>query len=119
MLKSLYIQEAVMLNRDALVYEDRDIDELLQMVRLESGPNARLAGEVIKYRLTLKDTVVKQRDILRGTKEKLISMVNSLANMLIDSSSKGYVSGDDLDYANDCLGKIVPASLWKDGASHE
>ena len=34
------------------------------------------------------------------------TMVNSLANMLIDAASKGYVSSNDLDFANDCLDKL-------------
>lgn len=33
-------------------------------------------------------------------------MVNSLAQMLIDSASKGYVSSNDVDFANDCLDKL-------------
>lgn len=33
----------------------------------------------------------------------LMAMVNSLANMLIDTATKGYVSCNDLDYANECL----------------
>ena len=39
---------------------------------------------------------------------KYVTMVNSLANMIIDAASKGYVSSDDLDYANDCLDKVIP-----------
>jgi|GEM_PF-5951228 len=39
---------------------------------------------------------------------KLVTMVNSLANMLIDAASKGYVSGNDLDFANECLDKVIP-----------
>lgn len=37
-----------------------------------------------------------------------ISMANSLANMLLEAASKGYVSSNDLDYANDCLDKVIP-----------
>lgn len=33
-------------------------------------------------------------------------MANALAQMLVDAAGKGYVSSNDLDYANDCLDEI-------------
>ena len=43
-----------------------------------------------------------------GLTLKLVHMVNSLGNIVIDASGKGYVSGNDLDFANDCLDKVIP-----------
>jgi len=43
-----------------------------------------------------------------GLTLELVHMANSLGNMLIDASSKGYVSGNDLDFANDCLDRVIP-----------
>lgn len=39
---------------------------------------------------------------------QLVSMVNSLANIIIESASEGCISSNDLDYANDCLDKVIP-----------
>lgn len=43
-----------------------------------------------------------------GTHSQLVSMVNSLANIIIESASEGCISSNDLDYANDCLDKVIP-----------
>lgn len=44
-----------------------------------------------------------------GTHSQLVSMVNSLANIIIEASGKDdYLSSNDLDYANDCLDKVIP-----------
>jgi hypothetical protein len=46
--------------------------------------------------------------------------INSLAWIIIDSASKGYVSSNDLDFANDCLDKVQGQSntgLQSDNAS--
>lgn len=44
-----------------------------------------------------------------GTHSQLVSMVNSLANIIIEASGKdGYLSSNDLDCANDCIEKVTP-----------
>lgn len=52
-----------------------------------------------------KETAELGQQILERARQAEI-IVNSLANMLIDSASKGYVSSNDLDFANDCLDKL-------------
>ncbi len=44
-----------------------------------------------------------------GTHSQIVPMVNSLANIIIEASGKdGYLSSNDLDFANDCLDKVIP-----------
>ena len=43
-----------------------------------------------------------------GTHSQLVSMVNSLANIIIESAGDGCISSNDLDYANDCLDVVIP-----------
>lgn len=42
-------------------------------------------------------------------KGKLVRMVNSLANIVIEAAGKnGSISSNDVDFANDCLDRIAP-----------
>lgn len=43
-----------------------------------------------------------------GTRLELIRMINSLGNIIVDSAGKGYISTNDLDFANECLDKVIP-----------
>lgn len=54
------------------------------------------------------DEAVEAGQVTLVTSGELVQMLNSLGNIVIDASSKGYVSSNDLDFANDCLDKVIP-----------
>jgi hypothetical protein len=70
---------------------------------------ARVAG--VESIQTALNEIAAQQSVqpTGGTHSQLVSMVNSLANIIIEASGKdGYLSSNDLDYANDCLDKVIP-----------
>lgn len=42
------------------------------------------------------------------TLQNFASLINSLAWIIIDSTSKEYISSNDLDFANECLDMVQP-----------
>ena len=54
------------------------------------------------------DEAVESGQVTLVTLGELVQMLNSLGNIVIEAASKGYVSSNDLDFANDCLEKVIP-----------
>lgn len=67
-----------------------------------------LKVELLDPRRPTTDEAVEAGQATLFTSGELVAMCNSLGNIVIDASSKGYVSSNDLDFANDCLEKVIP-----------
>lgn len=70
--------------------------------------NARRANVLLANALEEYEAFQQSVHLTGGTDPQLVSMVNSLANIIIESYGKSGLSSNDLDYANDCLDKVIP-----------
>ena len=70
--------------------------------------NAKHANTLLASALEEYEAFQQSVHLTGGTDPQLVSMVNSLANIIIEFSGKGGLSSNDLDYANDCLDKVIP-----------
>lgn len=59
-------------------------------------------GKTVCYCANCYNALRSERGRLREENEKYLSEINSLANIIIDAT-KGYVSSNDLDRANDAI----------------
>lgn len=84
------------------ISDDAGLKDLYSLIQ-------RIENEQHVISVELKDDAAQQSlEPDGGSRPDFIDVVNSLANIVIEASGKGYVSSNDLDFANDCLDKVIP-----------